>query len=460
MSTQEQALSEFRTRLASDDIAVVRECLDDYQTAQANTRWGVENPYEPLADDVRRAARRLLGPDRSGRERSIALTMLWHLGEAEDAGLVADVLEGAVDEEVWEMALLAAGTVFAQGEEPDRRLFELIAAMALDEGLEVRERRNAMRALADLEVPEVEELILRLSESPELELQVCAAVCLGSPRQVRRHRALLQRLVASWPADARGEAQIVREALEGFHSTYWKDAVLDDPALKRAHEELRFPLDDDECMRAFTTLLHSEDPVAVGIAFDHYKSWEGLGHVLEDLKLAEDRLPEVLARAREVLRRPTSPAAVSALNLIGVQHAEPGDADLLVAVLAQTDSDAARHEAAWTASGVFDKAGKDARLVAALGELILEPASGFGLAKETAIRVLASSLGADADGPLLQALRATDPKTQAHAAYWLCQTGGLKRHRAALAAVAESWGGRAPACPWGEDPIALILGES
>jgi hypothetical protein len=460
MGTGEQAhLDGFRARLESDDLGVVRECLDDYQTAQANTRWGVENPYEPLADEVHGAARRLLGPDRSGRERSIALTMLWHLGEADDAGLVADVLEGAVDEEVREMALFAAGTVFTQSEEPDRRLFELIAAMALDEGLEVRERRNAMRALADLEVPEVAELILRLSESPELELQVCAAVCLGSPRQVRRHRALLERLVASWPADAGGEAQIVREALEGFHSTYWKDAVLDDPALRRAHEELRFPLDDDECMRAFTVLLYSEDPVAVGIAFDHYQSWEGLGHVLEDLKLAEDRLPEVLDRAREVLRRPTSPAVVSALNLIGVQHAEPGDADLLVAVLAQTDSDATRHEAAWTAFGVFDKT-KDARLVAALGELILESTSGFGLAKETAIRVLAESLGADADAPLLQALRAADPKTQAHAAYWLCQTGGLERHRAALVAVAESWGGRAPACPWGEDPAALVLGES
>jgi hypothetical protein len=87
-----------------------------------------------------------------------------------------------------------------------------------------------------------------------------------------------------------------------------------------------------------------------------------------------------------VLRRPMAPAEVSALNVIGAQHAEPEDADLLVAVLACSDSDAVRNEAIWMASGVFGKAEtKDARLVAALGDLILGP--GFSLTKETAIRV-------------------------------------------------------------------------
>jgi HEAT repeat protein len=384
--------------------------------------------------------------------------MLLHLAEAEDAGLIADTLEGSSDDEVREMALLAAGTALAQGEEPDRRLSALIAAMALDEELEIRDRRNALRALADLDLPEVEELIVRLTESSEPELQAYAAFCLKSPPQIRRHRALLERLAASWPVGAGWEAQAVREALEGFHSTYWKDAALDDPVLRRAHEELRFPLDDAECMRAFNTLLYSEDPVAVGIAFDHYESWEGLGRVLGDHEIAEDCLPEVLARAREVLRRPMAPAEVSALNVIGAQHAEPEDADLLVAVLACSDSDAVRNEAIWMASGVFGKAEtKDARLVAALGDLILGP--GFSLTKDTAIRVLAEGLGADADDLLLRALREGDPQTQAHAACFLVKTGGLERHRPALVAVAESWKGRAPCHPWGRDPIELILGR-
>src|SRR5205823_890782 len=142
------------------------------------------------------------------------------------------------------------------------------------------------------------------------------------------HRDRVMRLAESWPEDAGWEAEHIREAVEGFHSTYWKDTELDDPVLRKAHDELRFPLSDEECLQAFATLLRSEDPVAVGIALDHYESSDGLRRVLEDAERAEAYLPEVLARAREVLRRPMSPAEVSALNVIGARHAEPGDADL------------------------------------------------------------------------------------------------------------------------------------
>jgi hypothetical protein len=72
MNTDEQSeLSEFRDQLASDDFAVVRVALDDYQAAQADTRWGHAvgsgQPVRAAADEVRRAARRLLGPSRSDR---------------------------------------------------------------------------------------------------------------------------------------------------------------------------------------------------------------------------------------------------------------------------------------------------------------------------------------------------------------------------------------------------------
>ncbi|MEU9115997.1 hypothetical protein AB0D04_30580 [Streptomyces sp. NPDC048483] len=453
-------LDEFSARLESDDIDVVREALDDYQSAQADTRWGVDNPYWPLANEVRFAARDLLGHPPSGHSHASALTVLWHLAEEEDADLIADAIESATDAGVREMALLAAGTVLAEGEEPNRRLLALITAMVLDEGLDVRDRKDAMQALDDLDLPEVEDLIVRLSESSERKLQVYAAVCLATPLRLRVHRDRVRRLAKSWPEDAGWEAQHLREALEGFHSTYWKDTELDDPVLRKAHDELRFPLSDEGCLQAFVTLLRSEDPVAVGIALDHYESSEGLRRVLEDEERAEAYLPEVLARAREVLRRPMSSAEVSALNMIGAQHAEPGDADLLLDVLTRTDSDAVREEAIWTAYGVLDEAEvKDKRLVAALGDLIFDPSVGFYLTKEKAIRVLADSLGADADDILLRALREGEPKVQAHASYFLVRTGGLDRHRAIMEEVAESWDGRPPQHPWGQNPIDLIFGK-
>ncbi|AXK31352.1 hypothetical protein DVA86_00520 [Streptomyces armeniacus] len=461
MSDDEKSgLGEFSARLGSDDIDVVREALDDYQSAQATTRWGVDNPYCPVAGEVLFAARDLLGQPPSGHSHESALTVMWHLAEAEDADLIADALERAPDAGERETALLAAGTALAEGGEPDRRLLALVTAMVLDEGLDVRGRKAAMGALDDLDLPEVEDLLVRLTESSEPELQVYAAGCLATPLRLRTHRDRVSRLVKSWPEDAGWEAKHIREAIKGFHSTYWTDTELHDQVLREAHDELRFPLGDDACLRAFVTLLRSENPYAVGIALDHYESWEGLRHVLEDEERAEAYLPEVLARAREVLRRPMSPAEVSALNLLGTEHAESGDAGLLLDVLARTDSDTVRRKAVWMAYGVLDEAEvKDERLVTALGDLIVDPSVGFYGTKETAIRVLADSLGADADGVLLRALREGEPMVQAHTSYFLVRTGGLDRHRAVLEEVAESWGGRPPQHPWGEDPIELIFGK-
>ncbi|MFC5835389.1 hypothetical protein [Nonomuraea insulae] len=449
-------LGEFSARLESDEIDVVREALDEYQQAQADTRWGVDNPYWPLANEVRFAARALLGRPPSGSSHDSALTVMWHLAKEEDADLIADALERATDAGERETALLAAGTALTEGEEPNRRLLALITAMVLDESLDVQDRRDAMRALDDLDLPEVEDLIVGVSESPERELQVCAAGYLATPLRLRVHRDHVRRLAETWPQDAGWEAEQIREALEGFHSIFWKNTELDDPVLRRAHEELMFPLSDEGCLRAFATLLRSESPVAVGIALDHYESSKGLPHVLQDEERADACLPEVLARAREVLRRPMSPAEVSALNMIKGRPAEPGDADLLLDVLTRTGSDAARSEAIWMARGVLDKAEvKDDRLVAALGELIFDPSAG---PKETAIRVLAESLGADADDILLRALREGEPKVQATASYYLIRTGGLERHRVILEEVAESWGERPPLLPWGQNPIEMIFG--
>lgn len=450
-------LGEFSSRLESDDIEVVRGALDDYRQAQADTRWGVDNPYWPLANEVRFAARDLVARPPSGGSHASALTVLWHLAEEEDADLIADVLEGTPDTGARQMGLLAAGTALAAGDEPNRRLLGLITAMVLDERLGVEDRKDALRALDDLDSPEVEDLVVRMSESPELELQICAACHLVTPRRLRVHRERVGRLVKAWPEDAGWEGGHVREALAGFHSTFWKDAEPDDPALRRAHDELMFPTDDEGCLRAFTTLLRSDDPVAVGIALDHYESWEGLRRVLEDEEHAENHRAEVLARAREVLRRRMSPAEVSALNTIGSQHAEPGDADLLLDVLARTDSDTVRSKAVWMARGILDDPEvRDARLVAAVGDLIFEPSSVGTL--EAAVRILADTLGPDADDILLRALREGEPRAQAYAAYYLVNTGGLDRHRAVLEEVAESWGGRPPERPWGQNPIEMIFG--
>lgn len=460
-------LGKFSERLQSDDISVVCDALSEYQQAQANTRWGVDNPYWPLDNEVLFAARDILDRastiDEEDRHRALswALTMVWHLGEEEDADRVADVLEVASESGLREEALSAASTALEDAEVPNRRLFAAVRATALDESLDERERGSAIHALCDLDIPEVDELYVHLTETADLPIQVKAAVYLSSPRKLRVHRGRLQRLVDSWPEDGLPwEAKGVRDALVGFHSKYWTDAHLDDPALQDAHRELQFPQSDEACLEAFTTLLRSDDPLAIGIALDHYENSEGLRHVLDDPEALDDLLPEVLERAREVLRRPISPAEVSALNMIGAQHVEPADAALLVDVLGRTDSDDVRHEAIWTAYGLFDEDEvADARLVEAVGAVISEPSAASRGSRKTAIRILADGLGAAADDILLRALREEDPEVQAHAAYYLIRTKGLERHRAVMEEVAESWGEKPPSRPWGNDPIDLIFGK-
>ncbi|EID56458.1 hypothetical protein [Saccharomonospora xinjiangensis] len=453
-------LCEFSARLRSDDPEVVLDALDDYLSAQAATRWGVDNPYTSLDSEVLFAARELLGRAPIGPGHVSALAVMWHLAEEEDADVIADVLDGTPDAEVRATALLAASTALTASEEPNRRLLALITAMVLDENLDAQTRKDAVQALEDLDLPEIEHLMVRLADSAEEELQVRAVSWLAAPLRLRVHRELVRRVVECWPEDVGGEAgHLRREVLDGFHSTYWTDTEPDDPALRKAHEELRFPSGDEECLRAFATLLHSDDPVAVGIALDHFESSRGLTRVLKDRQQAEDYLPEVLCRAREVLRRPLPPAEVSALNLLRTQPPEHGDADLLLEVLSRTRSDAVRQEALWVVHGLLDGVKvRDERLVGAVRDLLAEPSVGFAV-KETAIRVLADGLGADADPVLLRALRECEPRVQAHAAYFLVNTGGLDRHRAVLEDAADSWGDQPPSRPWGSNPIDLILGS-
>ncbi|WP_436772471.1 HEAT repeat domain-containing protein [Yinghuangia sp. YIM S09857] len=449
-------LGRFGTQLASDDVDVVRLALDDFLQAQADTRWGVDNPYRPIAGDVRFAARDLLDLPPSGESHVSALRVLWHLADEEDARRIVGILEGAPDAEVRELARDAARTALTAGDEPDRRLLDLLVAEALDDGLDTGERVQALRGLAGLDSPEVEDVLVRLTESPEFDLQVYAAGHLATPLALRTHRERLERLAKSWPEDAGWSAREVRRALEGFHSTHLTDTAPADPALRRAHDELMFPPTDDACLNAFTTLLRSDDPVAVGIALDHYESSEGLCRVLEDEERAVAYLPEVLARAREVLRLPMPRAEVSALAMIGGRHVDPGDAELLRHVLTRTDSEPVRRQALWTAGAILKAAEvPDAQLVAAMSDTIFDPSVGT---KETAVRILADSLGADADDILLRALREGEPKVQAHAANYLIDTGGLARHRPILEEVAESWGDQVPDRPFGRNPVDRIFG--
>ncbi|GAB2652407.1 hypothetical protein [Kribbella swartbergensis] len=140
-------LQAFSALLHSDNVATVCRALNMYQVAASYTRLSGGNPLEPLGGEVRQVARQVLSrPPLTGHEELraafdhlSALNVLTSLAEAEDAELIAEVLEATDDADVRATALLAAAAVPAA----DGRLLQVLDAMALDESLDERDRGRA-----------------------------------------------------------------------------------------------------------------------------------------------------------------------------------------------------------------------------------------------------------------------------------------------------------------------------
>lgn len=142
-------LQAFSALLHSDNIATVCRALNMYQVAASYTRLSGGNPLEPLAQDVRQVARKVLSAPpmeadeelRAAFDHLSALNVLTSLAEAEDADLIATIIEDTTDADVRATALLAAAAVPADAKA--ERLLRVLQAMADDEALDERDRARA-----------------------------------------------------------------------------------------------------------------------------------------------------------------------------------------------------------------------------------------------------------------------------------------------------------------------------
>jgi HEAT repeat protein len=219
-------LKAFKALLHSENVAAVCTAMGMYQTAAEYTRLTGGNPLEPVADEVRQRARDLLrrpptpgdGDVRPAADHLSALNVLTILAEAEDAELIGDTLEGAADPEVRVVAIRTAASVLTNTAGQNGRLMAVIGAIVFDETLELRQRKVALTALGMVGTPEAEELLVRATESDDVELQIAAAFQLAAPGRIHGHRERLVRLAGSWPEDAGRDAGFIRERLAGLPS--------------------------------------------------------------------------------------------------------------------------------------------------------------------------------------------------------------------------------------------------
>lgn len=155
MTDEAIPLQAFSALLHSENVATVCRALNMYQVAASYTRLSGGNPLEPLGGEVRLVAREVLSRPpvagdaemRAAFDHLSALNVLTSLAEADDAELIADVLEGTGDADVRATALLAAAAVPA---DPGARLTGVLDAMTQDEALDERDRARAQAVRAKL----------------------------------------------------------------------------------------------------------------------------------------------------------------------------------------------------------------------------------------------------------------------------------------------------------------------
>ncbi|WP_181795147.1 hypothetical protein [Streptomyces sp. WELS2] len=166
----------------------------------------------------------------------------------------------------------------------------------------------------------------------------------------------------------------------GFDSYHWREFSLPDPQLAQHRVKLASGRGGSE---DFLALLHSADPVAVGIALDHYKQAENL------TRFGDSRFPyseyegAVRETARRVLAEPPYPSRDEGEDEWGLNHASallalahiatPEDGDRIADVLRTRPSPVVMHAAGQAAARVLTLSREpDGKLVDALGVVLLD----------------------------------------------------------------------------------------
>jgi uncharacterized protein with PIN domain len=200
----------FLTLLRSDRTAAIGAALDHYDYAEMSSRHGTGNPFSPYVAEVLDKARQLLrqsplpadesGIDEDGANHASALGAMLNLAEEKDAELVATALAGASGASVRAAGMSAACTVMERSATPNPALADTLTNIVFDAGRPGKQRAAALDALAGSTSDQTTNLLLQATEIDDLDVQISAAYNLAH-LDLARYHALLERLVATWPAD-------------------------------------------------------------------------------------------------------------------------------------------------------------------------------------------------------------------------------------------------------------------
>jgi hypothetical protein len=236
--------------------------------------------------------------------------------------------------------------------------------------------------------------------------------------------------------------------VQGFHSFHWTGCRLDAGELREAHVELMNPSGAEPYLRAFRTLLDSGNPVAVGIALDHFQYSDALTR-FGGTSLYARYERQVLSVARAVQRQPPIDAGdaaafpganhASALNAM-MNLARAGDADLIADALAMA-TDLNVRDAAYLAAGtaLADSPEPSPRLVAMLGTVVFDDRLDVRYERSPAVGALFEADSPAATDILVRATELPELELQVEAALGLTMPIRLAAHRERLLRLVASW---------------------
>jgi hypothetical protein len=221
---QKELNEAFKVLLKSNVDIAQGIAFDLFYYWQTLDRWAINNPYLTFSTMLLGTARRQLqrppvkNGDVIGANHASALSVLLHLGDAEDILLIEPIVRASQDINVIDIGISTLGNCLDVAKNIPPHVFETLSRFVLDEDQDISIRSSALRALTPGTIgepmaPEVEKLCLHVAQHGLLKLSMWAALDLGYAN-LPRHRAFLEKLVANWPHEYLYPGSEVRGLLE------------------------------------------------------------------------------------------------------------------------------------------------------------------------------------------------------------------------------------------------------
>ncbi|GBO53441.1 hypothetical protein APA_1348 [Pseudanabaena sp. lw0831] len=223
-SNNAQKIQAFLILLKNNNPVAQGIAFDYFFYFESLSRYGFNNLFSPYLYELLVKAREQLnnppivsiapnGTIVRGANHASALGILAHLGEEEDIDLITNILESSHDPYVVFACCLAAQRLLGLTKKNYPKIISSLTQIIYEKQWSENVRIMSVRAFANYEIPEIEDILVSISRTQTLPISAYAAVILGH-LNFERYRNFLQELSANWTQDIQYPASEVLDMLE------------------------------------------------------------------------------------------------------------------------------------------------------------------------------------------------------------------------------------------------------